>query len=437
MAAAVAVSAPAANPHAGTIRDALEWLIRQRRDGRPRDPRVAAQLLARLRIPAPKRVIHVTGTNGKGTVSYLLAAIAQAQGYRCGRFTSPHVEDLCERIAIDGALIDPERVRCFVADQPAAGVPGVGFFEWTLALGLDAFAAAAADMVVLEAGVGARFDATLAVENVVGTVLTNVTLDHQETLGASVAAIAWDKAAVARPGIPLVTAARGEALAVVQRVAAEVGAPVWRVDARHALARWPRGAPIRTPLDWPPTRVENARLALALARLLGWSESALAQGLTSPPPPARFERFRIDTEDGPLEVLLDGAHDPTAGARLAAALPAGYVLLFGSLARKRGADTLRALRPKALGVWLTQAEPGEPLVAVPAEPGPEVVQEADIELALRLAARAAQRSGALLVIAGSLHLAGQVRPWLRARSQVGEPAGAMLAGQWDASVSSV
>ena len=411
--------------------------MRQRRDGRARDPQVAAALLASLQIPQPARVLHVVGTNGKGTVSYLLAAMAQAHGERTGRFTSPHVEDLRERIAVNGAPIAPEVVARFVAEQPAAGIPGVGFFEWSLALALQHFAAERTTSVVLEAGVGARFDATMAVENVIGTVLTNVTLDHQETLGATISAIASDKAAVARPGVPLVTAARGEALAVVQRVAAEVGAPMWRIDARHRLARWPQAAANRSPLDWPPTRVENARLALTLGRLLGWSEGALAEGLASSPPPARFERFRILHAAAPLEVLLDGAHDPSAGARLAAALPNGYLLLFGSLARKRGVATLQALHPKARAVWLTQAEPGEPVLDLPAAPGPPVRIEADIAAALAGGAEEAQRTGALLVIAGSLHLAGVVRPWLRAREQAATDAGAMLGGQWDASVSSV
>ena len=428
--------AAAPEPHAANYLDAVTWLVRQRRDGRPRDPRVAAGLLERLAVKPPERVLHVVGTNGKGTVSYLLAAMAQAQGYRSGRFTSPHVEDLRERIAVNGTSIDRESVRRFVAEQPPAGLTGIGFFEWTLALALRHFGEQAVELAVVEAGVGARFDATSAVGNVVGSVLTNVTLDHQETLGETVAAIALDKAAVARTGVPLVTAARGEALAVIQRVAAEVRAPLWSIDARHRLARWPRAAP-RSALDWPPTRSENARLALALGRLLGWSEGALVQGLASSPPPARFERFRILHADHPLEVLLDGAHDPSAGARLAAALPAGYLLLFGSLARKRGADTLRALRPKARAVYLTQAEPGEPLLTLPLEPGPPVCAEADIAAALAAAAAAAQRAGALLVIAGSLHLAGQVRPWLRAQAQAAPSTGAMLGGQWDASVSSV
>ena len=434
--AAVAVCAAAPEAHAATYAAAVAWLVRQRRDGRPRDPQVAAALLRRLGLKAPERVIHVVGTNGNGTVSYLLAAMAQAQGYRSGRFTSPHVEDLRERIAIDGSFIDPERVRRFIAEQPSDGIRGIGFFEWTLALALQHFGEQRVDLAVLEAGVGARFDATLAVGNIIGSVLTNVTLDHQETLGDSVAAIAFDKAAVARPGVPLVTAARGEALAVIQRVAAEVGAPLWRIDARHRLARWPR-ATHRSPLDWPPTRSENARLALALGRLLGWSEAALAEGLASSPPPARFERFRILHDDNPLEVLLDGAHDPSAGARLAAALPPGYLLLFGSLARKRGADTLRALRPGAREVWLTQAEPGEPLLPLPSEAGPPVNAEPDIPSALVAAASAAQRAGVLLVIAGSLHLAGQVRPWLRAQPPAPSPTSDMLGGQWDASVSSV
>lgn len=420
---------------------ALAWLVAQRRDGRRRDPEVARALLERLGIDLPPATLHVVGTNGKGTVTHLLAAMAQAQGLRVGRFTSPHVEDFRERIAVDGALIASERVIDFVAraqQLPATAREGVGFFEWTLAMALEEFAAAKVDLAVVEAGVGARFDATLCVPNVIGTVLTQVTLDHVETLGPTVRDIAFDKAAVARRGVPLVSGASGEALEVLRAEAERIGAPLWVIDGEHPLARWPEGAP--TPAGaqgWPATRIENAGLALALGRLLGWSEGALAEALRSPPPPARFERFSVEHEGTAVEVLLDGAHDPTAGERLARALPGGYVLLFGSLARRRGAQTLEPLRAQAAALFITAAEPGEPLLAAPSDASLPAIREPDIERALMLALSEAKRRGTLLVVCGSLHLAGVVRPLLRHRRHGrGTPEGAMLIGRWDASGSS-
>jgi dihydrofolate synthase / folylpolyglutamate synthase len=439
-------------PSSAAYREAVDWLTRQRRDGRPRDPSVAAALLRELGAPPPPRALHVVGTNGKGTVTHLLAAMGQAAGLRTGRFTSPHVEDLRERVAVAGVMISPAEVIAFARRARELARPGIGFFEWTLGLAIDAFARGGVELAAIEAGVGARHDATMAIPGVVGTVLTNVDLDHVETLGPTIPDIARDKAAVARPGVPLVTAARGEALDVVLRAAREVGAPAWAIDDGHPLARWPAAAPAPD-RAWPPTRVENARLALALGRILGWPESALAVGLASPPPPGRFERSTVPIDGRPVEVILDGAHDPAAAARLAAALPAGYVLVFGSLARRRGADTLTPLRARARAVWLTAAEDGEdlpdangggpppvpahgPAVLAPVAADAPVHRVAGLPDALEEACASAARAGAVVVVAGSLHLAGRARPWLRDRDATLPEAGAMLAGRWDASGSS-
>jgi dihydrofolate synthase / folylpolyglutamate synthase len=443
--AAAGVAEPT-TPHedrsSGAYLEAVAWLTQQRRDGRPRDPSVAAALLQALGAPPPPRALHVVGTNGKGTVTHLLAAMAQAAGVRVGRFTSPHVEDLRERVAVAGVAVSPDEVIAFVRRARALAPPGVGFFEWTLGLAVDAFARGGVELAVVEAGVGARHDATMALPGVIGTVLTNVDLDHVETLGPTILDIARDKAAVARPGVPLVTAARGEALALLLRTAHEVGAPAWAIDAEHPLGRWPAGAPAPD-RHWPPTRIEDARLALALGRILGWPEAALADGLASPPPPGRFERFAVAVDGHPVEVILDGAHDPAAAARLAAALPAGYVLVFGSLARKRALDTLTPLRERARSVWLTSAEAGEEPpewpVGVPHEApttSAPVVRVASLPEALERACASAALDGATVVVAGSLHLAGHARPWLRSRNVAPRDAGAMLTGRWDASGSS-
>ena len=438
--AAAAAAAAAAVDAAERTAQALEWLVAQRRDGRARDPRIAAELIERLALRPPPATLHIVGTNGKGTVTHLLAAMAQAEGLKVGRFTSPHVEDFRERIAINGELISSQALSSFVARAQSLGSEaraGIGFFEWTLAMALEAFDHADIDLAVVEAGVGARSDATLCVPNVIGTVLTNVTLDHVETLGPTVRDIALDKSAVARAGVPLVSGASGEALEVVHQEAARVGAPLWVVTADHPLASWPEGAPHpESAQGWPPTRVENARLALALGRILGWSEKALSSALSSPPPPARFERFRVEHAGGSVEVLLDGAHDPTAGERLARAMTGGYVLLFGSLARRRGAQTLEPLRERAAALFITAAEPGEPLLAVPSDVGQALHIEADIEAALNAALGEAQQRSLMLLVCGSLHLAGVVRPLLRRRCSPEAEKGAMLTGRWDASVSS-
>jgi dihydrofolate synthase / folylpolyglutamate synthase len=438
---------PASEPPAATAyAAAVAWLTARRRDGRARDPAVAAALLERWGVTLPPAVLHVVGTNGKGTVAHLLAAMATAAGHRTGRFTSPHVEDLRERVAVDGVAPTEADVVRFVARAQAIDAPGVGFFEWTLAWAVDTFAAAGVDLAVVEAGVGARRDATLALPHVIGTVLTNVDLDHVETLGPTLEDIARDKAAVARTGVPLVTGARGVALEVVAAAAAAVGAPLVAIDAGSPLAAWPTGTPYDV-VRWPATRRENARFALALGRTLGWPEAALAAGLAAPPPPARFERFVVPGPTGSVDVVLDGAHDPAAAARLAAALPAGYVLVFGALARKQAAATLAPLGARASSVLQTTADTEEPSFgAVDGAPWFD-----DPVAALAAGVVQADALGASVAVAGSLHLAGRVRPWLRAHDVTGSAsgagghvgqrrdgadAGAMLGGRWDASGSS-
>lgn len=430
-------------PTAAAFAEAGRWLGERRRSGRPRDPSVAAALLRALRLRSPPAMLHVVGSNGKGTVTHLLAAMAHAHGLRSGRFTSPHVEDLRERIAVDGVALAAERWVAWRQqaearlNDPATSeaAAAAGFFEWCLALAVQGFQEAGVELAVVEAGVGARHDATMALadlvgDGVVGTVLTNVDLDHLETLGPGLLDIAADKAAVARPGVPLVTAAKGEALALIEGRAQEVGAPLHLIGPDSELGRWPADA-LPPDAAWPATRRENARLALAMGRLLGWSEEALARGLTSAPPPARFEAFLVPTPGGPVRVLLDGAHDPAAAARLASELGSGYVLLFAALARKQGLATLMPLWAGASDLFLSSAVAGEaPMGGADGARSrhDDPLQALDAALALAAA------QGRMLVIAGSLYLAGTLRPRLRALAA--EPS-AMLPGRWEESGSSV
>jgi dihydrofolate synthase / folylpolyglutamate synthase len=386
------------------------WLAARRRSGRTRDPRVARALLDALAIPDPPAVVHVVGTNGKGSVATALAAMAQAAGLACGCFVSPHVEDYAERIAVDGQPISAAEVRAFTArarrlvDEGESAAHAAGFFEWTLALALDAYARHGVQLAVLEAGVGARRDATLAVGNVIASVVTRIDLDHLETLGPDLEAIAMDKAAAARPGVPLITAADGVGLEVLRREAQRLGTPLLHADAGAPLARLPYGVrAMGAAARWPATRFENLRIACAVARTLRWPETALVSGARAPAPPARFERF----EWGGVQVILDGAHDPSAARRLAPDLPPGTVLVFGALARKQGAATLAALTPHVARVIVTSPDPDEA-----ASPWPADARCDDPEAALQTALTWAGPGGTVAV-AGSLYLAGRLRPVLR------------------------
>ncbi|MCC6311316.1 MAG: bifunctional folylpolyglutamate synthase/dihydrofolate synthase [Trueperaceae bacterium] len=431
--------------------EALQWLYARTRSGGRRTSARAATLLRELSLKPPTPTAVVVGTNGKGTVSTMLARGLSASGARTGRFLSPHVEEFRERVAVDGVPVSEAALVAFVErarrlDDAWPHDEGLrpAFFEWTLAFALERFAASA-DACVLEAGVGGLHDATRAVRPVDVVVLTNVDLDHMDTLGTTLTAIASDKAGAFRAGVPVVCgASQPEVVAVAAAQAARLGAP-FHLDpfvsdtSRNAgaasdglfelpravaddLAAPPTGAPSGALAGANANRRANSRLAAAALRLLAVPEPAVAAGLRAPALPARFERFLVqDDRGGELLVVLDGAHDPAAAARLAAEVTPGYTLLFGALARKQGQRVLDTLAPRAATVIVTEAARGEPPTAV--WPGATVV--ADTAAALDAATAAARAAGApLLLVAGSLYLAGLVRPLLTQR-------GARLPDPWE------
>ena len=409
----------------GEYRKALDWLFRQTRAGAARSPERAARLLRRLGLAAPPITVSVVGTNGKGSVSSMIAAGLSAAGYVTGRFISPHVESFRERVAVDGRLIAEERVVEFVRRaRESSADPGAdpAFFEWTLALALDEFARQGAAAAVLEAGVGGGSDATRAVEDVSLVVLTNVDLDHLEVLGPTLKHVASDKVGAMRPGRPFVSGALQPSVRrIVAREAERLRAPLHQLEpaATRSGELFAIPAAIGQAFDNSPTRSENARLAAAALRVLGVGEAAVLRGLRAPPLPARGERFRL-TDQPRTEVLLDGAHDPAAARRLLEQIGARpYSLLFGALARKQGQAVLDVLAARAAGVVLTEAQEGD-------GPGPGAADSwpfvADAAAALDLALEAARRRSRegpaeLLVVAGSLYLAGRVRPLLRERGE--------------------
>lgn len=423
-------------------------MFAQTRAGGPRDLRRAAELITRLALKVPDRIVRVVGTNGKGTVTTMVAAGLTAAGFATGRFLSPHVESFTERVAVDGVEVDHAQVlalvrRALEATAPGGALDGLpdglrpSFFEWTLALALESFAQARVDYAVMEAGVGGAQDATSALArghgrapdqphgqahgqphgqgqgleptsagNIKLVILTNVDLDHTDTLGATVEAIATEKAGAIAAGVPVVTGAHGVALAVVGEAAASRGAPLHVDRPTDPLFTLPPGVTADGAIT--TTRLANARLAAAGLRLLGASEAAVAAAVTVAALPGRGERFTVAGR----HVLLDGAHDPAAAGRLVDELEPGYVLLYGSLARKQGRATLSVLAETARAVVITEAQPGEGLAAFERSgyqlvPDPAVA----LDLALELAG-----AGGRVVVAGSLYLAGRLRPLLHSRT---------------------
>jgi dihydrofolate synthase/folylpolyglutamate synthase len=363
------------------------------------------------------RVLHVAGTNGKGSTSAMAEAALRGAGHRTGLYTSPHLERFNERIRVDGVEIDDARLARRVDavlracrwhdEEPGARLT---YFEFATLLALLDFAEQGVDVAVLEVGLGGRFDATNAVRPLACAV-SRIGLDHQELLGPTLAHVAREKAGILKPGVPAVTIADQppEALSVLAEEARGRGAPL-------ALAPPYDGA---VGLRGGHQR-ENAGLAAAALRLLDAAgvavpAAAIRAGIAGARWPGRLEEVR--------GVLLDGAHNADGAAALAAALPELHPgrpveLVFGVLADKDHAAMLAALAPAVRGFHLVapdspRARPPESYAAQAGALGRAVHAHASVGDALACA-RAAAGGGGLACVAGSLYLVGAARALLGA-----------------------
>ncbi|MEO8438986.1 MAG: folylpolyglutamate synthase/dihydrofolate synthase family protein [Spartobacteria bacterium] len=396
-------------------RAALAWLFGTQRFGIKLGLDNIRRLGAALELPAPnERIIHVAGTNGKGSVCALLDSVARAAGYRTALFTSPHLVTFRERIRVDGKMISEEEVTrglVKIRDLVADWDPHPTFFEITTALALDHFRRHEADLVILETGMGGRLDATNAFEPVV-SVLTPIDFDHEKWLGATLSEIASEKAGIIKPGVPVISATQlPEAEAVVRARATGCNAPLDFVT--QPFTRFPIGLS-------GTHQQENAALALSALHTVGIEikEEAIARGLAEVVWPARFQRWDKRT-------IIDGAHNPAGARTLAATWQEIFgqkqaTVLFAALQEKDVAAICvalapiarrwllpdirseRALAPAALRLTIGQQLPKAPVAVFPSF---------DAALA------EAREDAAPILITGSLHFAGEA---LAALS--GEPA---------------
>jgi dihydrofolate synthase / folylpolyglutamate synthase len=390
-----------------TYSEALEWLYARTRSGLPRSPERAQGLLEQFNKPQRRfRGVHVLGTNGKGSVCAMISAGLRAAGDRVGRFTSPHLLDFRERITVDGLEIPESEVVRFVQwaqrDRTEAA-----FFDLSVVMAFTHFARTDVEIAVVEAGVGGSRDATMNLENVLLTVITNVDFDHVETIGPNLQQIALEKAGAIRTGVPVVTAARGEALEVIRQVALERGAQLHvfepnSLESGNELFALPHKPALRGVFQ-----LENAALAVAGLRLLGLKDAEVSAALEASWP-GRMEKFEMQNR----AVILDGAHNPAAARALAASLKPGFALVFGAMARKdvRGvleplhelASEVRFVSPGALG-----ADPH----SLALEFGGQAFDE--LEGAVRASLESVPERGRVLVT-GSLYLVAEARKLLLA-----------------------
>ena len=391
---------------------------------RPGLERIEAMLDAIGRPEEAFTIAQVGGTNGKGSISAMLAAILQAAGRRVGLYTSPHLAHYRERIRVDGRPISESD---FVDGVDALGTLitrlDLTVFEAGTALALDHFCRERVDVAVLEVGLGGRLDAT-TVGKPRAVVLGPIDYDHQHELGDTLALIATEKAAIIRSGVAFSARQHPEAEVVITRRAAETGVPL-SLEGRDL-----RVTPLdftleaqRLHLEGPDWRIPdvacgllgvyqpgNALLAAAAARELGADEDAIRVGLRGARWPGRFQIFRRD----PL-VILDGAHNPAGARALAASLRAyfpGRLVSFviGVLADKDAGGILAALRPLAARVILTasanpRAAPPDALRALlPAGARVDTARSPQDALTMAIA----EDPRGIVCVAGSLSLIGDI-----------------------------
>jgi dihydrofolate synthase/folylpolyglutamate synthase len=393
-------------------------------------------LLARLDHPEDRLapVVHMAGTNGKGSALAFLRAMLEAAGARVQVYTSPHLVRFGERIRLTGGPIaEPDLVALLETCEAANGAAPITFFEITTAAAFLAFAREPADVLLLETGLGGRLDATNVIARPLLTAISPISVDHVQFLGETIEEIAFEKAGILKPGVPAAIAPQApQALAVIERRAAELGAPLhrhgreWRVGGEDdglffetGGERWRYPAPALPGAH----QIENAGLALACAALLdgfGLDSAACAAGLARAEWPGRLQRLTRGPLFGLLpegwELWLDGGHNAAAGAALARDLADWEArplhLIYGMLNTKGAQGFLRPLAPRAETLRAVEI-PGEPASLSAEEAAREATQagfraQASESVAAALRTIAKDRTPGRILICGSLYLAGQV-----------------------------
>ncbi len=421
-----------------TYSSAVAYLFRLQKHGIKLGLATMTALTVRLGMPQTKyRTLHIAGTNGKGSTAAMAAAVLQAAGYRVGLYTSPHLVEFRERIRVNGEMIPELRVAQLTEQFQALCQPDLSptFFEYTTAMALQHFADSGVDVAVLEVGLGGRFDATNVVTPMACAV-TTIALDHQEYLGTTGSSIAFEKAGIIKPGVPVVLGRLDDdAWRTIDQVARERQAPVFRLNqdfrtegeaprqfSYYGLAMHYDG--LTCALEGRH-QLDNAACALALL------EAAAPQGIvvTAEAVSAGLRGVnwagRLEVIDRHPIVLLDGAHNPAAAAVLADFLTHSdrsqpsrpVVLVLGMMRDKDHRGFFEPMRGLVDEVVLTQAD----------LPRSATTQELRASLeglvlhphvmpllsdAMALARQLATPDG-LVCVTGSLMLVGECQAWFR------------------------
>jgi dihydrofolate synthase/folylpolyglutamate synthase len=398
-----------------TYPEALAWLYGTQRFGIKLGLENVQRLLRELNLPGEgQRIIHVAGTNGKGSVCAMIDSICRAAGYRTGLFTSPHLVTYRERIRVNGEMIGTNDVAAGLAairELIKSWDPHPTFFEITTALALAHFRRHGCQLIVLETGLGGRLDATNALTPIV-SVLTPIAFDHEKWLGNTLESIAGEKAGIIKAKVPVVSAPQLPAAEKVIRArAAECDAPLEFVAA--VCDR--RTEKDSTVIDRRYSvrlsgnhQQQNAALAIAALRAgkVDVSDEAIARGLANVDWPARFQRW----DD---RIVIDGAHNPAGAKVLASTWRETFAderatIVLAVLREKNISEICRALAPIAARFLLPQIRaeralpPGELATQLSTLGLPYAIKASFVE-----ALASARAHPERILITGSLHFAGE------------------------------
>jgi dihydrofolate synthase / folylpolyglutamate synthase len=380
--------------------------------------------------------IHVAGTNGKGSTTAFLRAMAEAQGLRVHVYTSPHLVSFCERIVLAGKIIDEPTLLTILARVQAVndGNP-LSFFEATTAAAFLGFSETYADILILEVGLGGRFDATNVIDRPAASVITPIDYDHAEFLGRDLAQIAREKAGIFKAHTPAFSAEQSNLVRAVLDAEASKARCKLHSMGEQFSAYAQQGRLIfedeNTLLDLPlPTlrgahQTANAGLAVAVAKSLLIDEQAIAKGIEAAIWPARLQPL----SKGPLadlvnaagaQLWLDGGHNPHAGRALASAMaeldanePRPLVLIMGMLANKDAPgflDAFEGLAQKLIAIPIEghASLSSENLIDIAKGRGIKAEAGESVEKAITTILNADFKFPPRILICGSLYLAGTV-----------------------------
>ncbi|MGI5891548.1 MAG: bifunctional folylpolyglutamate synthase/dihydrofolate synthase [Bacillota bacterium] len=404
------------------------------------------ELLRRLGNPHKSglKFAHIAGTNGKGSVSAMLASIFSEAGYKTGFFSSPHLHSYRERYRIDGRMIDEEEVAALlteisthISEMVAQGFESPTEFEVSTALALLCFARRKVDWAVIETGLGGSIDSTNVIDSQLA-VITNVGIDHRNYLGDTIAEIAAVKAGIIKEGSVVVTGAEGEALRIIEEKACLMNAPIsvlprdfcyyaqnysLRPDNLGQTFTVITQQAVYKDLFLPllgQYQLANAALAVLAAEKMGLGQAAIARGLANTDWPGRLEIL----SQKPL-VVMDGAHNSHGMAALAACLQQYWpekkiVAVMGMLADKDRREALARILPQLAHLIITKppsqrAGDWQYLADLALEYGLPTEREADITVACDKALQKLDDDG-LLLVCGSLYLLADARKWLLERN---------------------